>query len=57
VSDPFFYEDGFLSVFWKEMELKKKSSPFVLLMQNEIIIITHNNVYFSRFDEILFMTI
>ena len=39
------------------MELKKKSSPFVLLMQNEIIIITHNNVYFSRFDEILFMTI
>jgi len=28
------------------------------LMQNEIIIIIiHNNVYFSRFDEILFMTI
>jgi hypothetical protein len=36
---------------------EKKSSPFVLLMQNELIIIIHNNVYFSRFDEILFMTI
>jgi len=28
VSDPFFYEDGFLSVFWKEMELKKKKQSF-----------------------------
>ena len=45
----------FVCFFWKEIELKKKQ-PFVLLMQNEIIII-HNNVYFSRFDEILFTTI
>lgn len=30
----------------------------VILMQNEIIIIIiHNNVFFSRFDEILFLTI